>query len=460
MLERKFLGSDAMTIGRNSTPPVVGRRRTAGLMFGVFLMAALIVVTGALLSRKSSAPAPADVSERDSGLQAEPPASEPTRPPAAARPVGIQPASEQPDAATARLIALLHDVGQPLKVRRQAARELARLGSNAAMAALKRALQDGPSQLRAGIAESLGESPHPDATRLLLDLLNSNDEAAVRGALRGFAARGDSDAVDVLGRTLFDGQKSEAVRTEAALALGGVNQPAALTSLTRAVTELGDETLVEHALEGLGKRPLAETREFLTGYLDTPNVPTEARVAAVEALSQAPDEVGSFLLKYIGDSDPEVRAAAAWALSAAENVGEVRDQLVARLKQESDATVRQRLYQALTSQEQPDVLAVLSLVQQERNPDTRLTGLQLVAGACRGDNAGAVATFFNETAVPELQGTALGSANPQQRLLAVMVLRRAGTPIAVEALQEIVRKSPDPKVVEAAQSVLRQRPQK
>src|SRR5215204_3030722 len=133
------------------------------------------------------------------------------------------------DTSIARLIAELNDATLPLKARRQAARSLARLNSDEAIAALKIALRDGPAYLKAAVAEGLGASPHPEAREMLLELVNGQDETTARGALRGLALRADAEAVEVLSNVLFNGQKSDSVRTEAALALGDVDQPGAVS---------------------------------------------------------------------------------------------------------------------------------------------------------------------------------------------------------------------------------------
>ncbi|MEI8341013.1 MAG: HEAT repeat domain-containing protein, partial [Verrucomicrobiota bacterium] len=144
--------------------------------------------------------------------------------------------------ATDKLIAILSDDSLPLKARCEAARALARLGTNDAMTALKNALEaNSPPYLKAAIAEAFGECPNAEAAGLLNNLVHSKDEIMARGAVRGLAARGDATSVNSLGNLLFNSETPVSLRTEAALALGEVNQPAAQALLVRAMTEIQDE---------------------------------------------------------------------------------------------------------------------------------------------------------------------------------------------------------------------------
>jgi HEAT repeat protein len=362
-----------------------------------------------------------------------------------------------PDAAAvnsqiAELIRQLMDESLPMKNRRHAARALARHGSDDSMAALELALQNGPSALKSAIAQALGESPHPDAPRRLLELIDSSDEAAARGAVRGLALRADSEAVEALGNLLFNAQKALSVRTEAALALGELDHPSALNLLGKAVWDIKDPTVLEHVLEGIGKRPFNETEEFFRSYLESPHTSADAKVAAIEALANSPGDVTSLLLKQLNNSDAEIRQAAAWALSAMENPVAAGPQMLAFIQQETDPAVRARLYQALDGQSDADARAVLALARSETDPIARLAAFEFLAGALRTSPGSEIASFFNQTAIPELKQRALESAQVQDRLSAVLILRRAQTAAAAEALREIAAGSPDQKVADAARA--------
>ncbi|HXS68355.1 MAG TPA: HEAT repeat domain-containing protein [Candidatus Polarisedimenticolia bacterium] len=217
---------------------------------------------------------------------------------------------------TARLISVMLDNSATLRVRRQSAQSLAKIGTDEAMAALKSALtNDNPPYVKAAIAEGLGQCPNPESADLLHQLVNGKDEITARGAARGLAARGDADAVNTLGNLLFNDQTPLSVRTETALALGDVNLSSAQDLLTRAVTQIQDEDVLESALDGLGRRPFSETQDFFRNYLNSPDVPAASKVLAIQSIADADgDDVLGFLSNYLNDANPDVRAAAKEAL--------------------------------------------------------------------------------------------------------------------------------------------------
>jgi HEAT repeat protein len=368
------------------------------------------------------------------------------------------PQRDLPTASTdsiATWVTQLNDDKLASKARRLAARQLAKNGSNESVAALKRALGDGSPFLRGAIGEALGESPNPQARTLLLDMIGSRDEAAARGAVRGLGLRGDAEAADILGNLLFNAQAPASFRTQAALALAEVGQPAALSALTRAATEIGDPEIAGSALEALGQRPFAETEAFFREYLASPQLSTEMKVAALEALGNSTGDAAALLLKFAADPNPEVRAAAAWSISVTETQTEIGQQLAGLLKQEPNSEVRARLYEALAGQDHYDRSAMLPLIQQESDPVARLAGLALAADWCRAAPTAELLGFFNQTAVPELKNTALNDNSAPNRFSSVIALRRGGTPDAALALQEIARLASDPKTAQAASSALR-----
>lgn len=360
---------------------------------------------------------------------------------------------------TAQLVAQLLDESLPLKTRRQAARALARRGSDEALTALKQALASGPPYLKAAIAEGLGQSPYPEARGLLLELANGADEIAARGAARGLALRGDAESVQGLADILFNARRPASVRAEAALSLGDVPLPGAQESLVRALAEIQDETITESVLEALGQRPFAETQEIFQNYLDSKSVSAESKISALEALRDAEGDVAPFLLKYLADANPDIRAAAAWALSTAGNnfegdSVEIGPQVLAILKQEPDARVRARLYEVMAGQNNADAPELLGLIRTESDLSARLAGFTCLAGMLRSPSASDVPAFFNQTAVPELKNLALQAGDRENRFLSVIALSRAKTAESLNALHEIAGTSRDPKIVEAARAAV------
>ena len=259
------------------------------------------------------------------------------------------------------------------------------------------------------------------------------------------------EAVQILNGLLRNGDKSETLRAEAALSLGAItNLPGAYLALTNAVWQTSNPELAKAILEGLGSRSLDETRDFFQTYLNTPGLATELRVAAVEAMGNAPGDAAALLLRYASDADAEVRAEAVWALSSSGTTGKSGDRLLQLLQNETEPEVRQRLYQALANQEHYDVAAVMQMVQQESQMDVRVAGLDLLARTCQEKPSAELLAFFEQTGVPTLKETAIKGRSSYERMLAVTALQQLGTPQGQNALAEIARRSTDLQVIEAA----------
>jgi HEAT repeat protein len=225
----------------------------------------------------------------------------------------LSPPGAEPE--TERLISVMSDKSASLQLRRDAARSLARIGTDNALAALKAALAaNNPPYLKAAIAEGLGESPSSEARELLQELLNGTDETTARAAARGLALRGDADAVNTLGNALFNDQTPESVREEAARSLGDVDLPGVVDLLTRAIAQIQDDDVRESVLDGLGREPFSETEPFFRNYLNSPDVSPDSKVLAIEAITDADGDVGSFLSNYQNDPNPDVRTAVKSAL--------------------------------------------------------------------------------------------------------------------------------------------------
>jgi HEAT repeat protein len=229
----------------------------------------------------------------------------------------FQPTTPPPKPESDLLVSEIFNQSLPLQIRRQAARSLAKLGTDEAMNALKLALtNDSPAYLKVAIAEGLGESPNPEARDLLHELANGKNEAVARGAVRGMALRGDQDSVDALGNLLSNEQTPISVRTESALGLGDVDLSTAQDILTRIAAQTKDTDILESALDGLGRRPFSETEEFFRGYLSSPDVPPESKVMAIQSIADSDADVAGFLKPFLTDPNPDVRAAAVEAVGS------------------------------------------------------------------------------------------------------------------------------------------------
>lgn len=421
-------------------------------LWGGLLIATGLVILGAILySRQAAMPTPTEESVADNPAAADLPQVQEDAPAEPATADGLAAKSNDvPDPASnlADWIRILKDAAQPIAARIQAARTLASAGSDEAVAALKAVLPAAPDELRAAIAEALGKCPHPESLTMLLGLLVDQSEAVVLAAVRGLAGQDSPQALEALSRLLYDPTKLMSIRCEAAAALARMRQPGAMEALGRVAAQINDEAILSHLLDSAANRPISETGVFFRNYLQAPTVSTDLKVTALENLGQSPGDVGSFLAEYLGNPDAEIRQAAAWALSTADEPGALTDQLIPMLQNETDAEVRERLYQALANQENVDWQSILPALQQENDLNARLAGFDLLAGLLRNGTIANTASpqqlaYFDQTVVPELKNTAL-SGTPFIRKRALIALNRAGTPAALEAVQAINQQPAEP----------------
>ena len=383
---------------------------------------------------------------------------------AAASPPGMNPgavsatgavalATTEAQAQVADLIKALKNNSLPMSERKAAIQALAKLGTAEAIAALKEALTGGSDELRVAVAEGLGECTSPECAAMLLGLLKDPNEAIVQAAIRGLAQLGSPEAVTALTQLLNDPLRSSDIRSEAVTGLGNVNGAGAMQALAQAAMTLGDEDLVTQVLNAIGGRDFSETQSFFRQYMGSA-VSSDLRVAAIESLWQAKGDPTAFLVGYISDSDAEVRASAAWAISATDATGNVGPQLLASLQNEQDPDVRRRLYQALANQESFDPSTTLALIQRENDPAARIAGMDLLASSLRNNPTPEVQSYFDQTAAPALKNAALTGETSQERMAAVIALVRASTPSAMSALQDLAQQATDSRVKDSAAKIV------
>lgn len=349
------------------------------------------------------------------------------------------------------LAAILLDPSQPLKVRRQAAWSLGNIGSAEAVAVLRQALLTAPPQLKATIAEALGHSGHPQAKILLASLLRDYDESVVRGAVRGLAAMADTEAVKLLSEIIGDRQRSQAVRIEAALALGEVGTPEAYEPLIKHGGRGRDREIAEALLSGLGRQSFDRTERFFRAYLTSARVEPEMRMLALESLGQTTGNVAPFLTTFLTSEDADLRAAAAWAIANMDEPGDVSRQLIDQLRAETQPEVRTRIYQALENQETIDPVSLLPLIVSDGDTTARVVGMKLLAAQLAfGEGSPALAKQFDDVVVPQLATLSINGQDAQIRLDSVIALRQARTPQALRALDTIAVQSKETQIVRAA----------
>ena len=257
----------------------------------------------------------------------------------------------------------------------------------------------------------------------------------------------------ILSNLMYEENISSSVRAEAAMGLGKIKDPYAYQLLIDIYNdaETAENTDLQiDIITALGQRDLSEISSFFQQVLDDSSTDPSLRVAAIEALEDTQGYTIPLLLKYLNDSDSEVRAAAAWALAIADEPGNLFAELKAQLATELDPEVRKRLYQALGNQENFDISNIdIPTILKETNIETRLAGYDLLARNIAATENETIQENFNQIVIPNLKQIALTADRISTKLSAVITLKRANTPESLLALQEIAAQSLDKQVIEA-----------
>lgn len=352
-------------------------------------------------------------------------------------------------------IARFLDESRPMSERRVYAYRLAREATPEAIAALLKILGNATPADKAFMAELIGKTANPGAKAWLRPLLDDPQEKVVIGALKGLSLIGGEDVTAWATEILGDDARGEPVRIRAAIALGTIHTPASRDALAAAFDEMPDEEIATEILNGLGRHPFAEVAPVFQDLLAAPDAPEELRSTAVEALALSNREAVPFLLDRAGsDSSEEVRAMAAWAISAHEDETRLGPQLTAMAGNEAEPDVRRRLYEALLPQAEIPAARLMTMVMAEEDPAARIAGFNALGRAARIAPASPEAADFDRRVVPELQRAASESNSMNLRMRAVFALRRAGTPAAVRALESLSGHS-DKTIATAASNGLR-----
>jgi HEAT repeat protein len=364
-----------------------------------------------------------------------------------------QESEKEPPLSLDAVIQRFLDGSSPLKTRCADAWQLAKAGTPEAVAALRAALGDGPSALKAAIGEALGHCRSPEAREMMLSLLNGGDDMAARGAVRGLAASKDPQAVDILAGAMQDPARAMNVRAEAALEMGEIKGDKAFETLKSAYATTTDEDISEAIVEGMGKLPFSQTKDFFSGILASESTPAESRVAALEALGNSSAESADFLLEFAAsDQNPDVRAAAVWALASLDDPPPA-DAVLRLLPAETSPAVRKGIYEALAGQQDLPLAELRPQIERESDPAARIAGLDLLAMGCRRSGSAELTETFDRDFVPELLAMATSGEDEKLRLRSVTALEKSRTPAALLALSRIASDQ-DPKVAGAAQDAL------
>lgn len=220
----------------------------------------------------------------------------------------------------AQLLADLHS--EDKRVRRKAAEELGRIGSQQAVVALIAALRDPDQMVAAAAAISLGELKDRRAVVALASALKDTS-----GEVRGSAALalgriGDRSVVTVLLDLLRD--KEVFPRASAISALGRIGDRQAVAQISLALSQDSDPQVRTSAAEALGAIADISGRDALIAALkDQSNYVRTAAAAALGQLSSDTAIVDA-LIDALKDGDRMVRSAAAESLGRSHDERSVR----------------------------------------------------------------------------------------------------------------------------------------
>lgn len=344
-------------------------------------------------------------------------------------------------------VADLFDESLSLTIRRKLAWYLAQNSRPEDMALIWTYLSspDVDARVKAVIVEALGHSTDPAARDWLVSALDCGDVRIIRAALRGLAEMDDPRNAGIFIKLLSSASISPDVREAAAEALGRLSTPESGQYLMEA-WESSDPAMRDVILQGLARRNMDETADFFDRIMQDSSNP-DLRLAVVESVSQASGNPEPFLLNCLGDTDPAVRAEAAWGLALQED-GNCAEQLIDCLSAEPDESVKEQLYNALGVQSNLNAGAVLALAQTEMNDSVRLSAYGAVIERF-DDLSPADRRMADLELSSELKWMAVNGESLNVRLRAAVGLRRMQTESSENALKEIIAEAHDPRVIHA-----------
>ncbi|MCP5531571.1 MAG: HEAT repeat domain-containing protein [Akkermansiaceae bacterium] len=352
-------------------------------------------------------------------------------------------------------IARFLDEDTPMSERRVHAFRLAMEHTREADAVLRRVLAGAAAEDRACMAELIGQTRSSRAQKWLWPLLGDSDESVVLAAIRGLSMIGGDKVSSGLEKVLTNREAPETVRLEAAVALGAIGSDLSQTALLDALGQGASEALATEILRGLGQSEFSLISPVFSSYLAAPSTTSEMRVVAIEALAYSSDDAIDFLLETAaGDSDPEVRASAAWAVSAHQTVNHLGGPLAEMAVSEPEPDVRRRLYEAMLCQVEVPADPVLPAVMAEEDAAARIAGFNVLGNLARQQPSSEARATFDRQVATELRRLATGENSLNLQMRAVFALRRAGTPAAMQALAAIAEEGNE-RISAAARNGLR-----
>ena len=282
----------------------------------------------------------------------------------------------------------------------------------------------------------------------LLKFLKDPDWEVRCAALRALGLIEGEESKKILMGYIQDGVSVEEA-AQAALALGGMEDPAVTPLLLKKIGEIKREDVQRALMDALTGRPYEQTASFFQTYLNSPTVSGAQKGSALAGLGFHQDAPAQLLVSYVSNPDEDVRAGAYEGL-AARREAQYGQMLLGRLSVEQDPALRQKVYEAAGAQQDtlPSQLARAS--QQEQDPEARLRAERawgMTVG--RTDNQEDRRRFDAE-AVPRLIQEALQNPDPGEQRAALQALAMARTTGSRIGLEKIAQETTSPQLSKLA----------
>jgi HEAT repeat protein len=282
----------------------------------------------------------------------------------------------------------------------------------------------------------------------LLEFLKDPDWEVRCAALRALGLIEGEKSKKILMGYIQDGVSVEEA-AQAALALGGMEDPDVTRLLVKKIGEIKREDVQRALMDALAGRPYEQTASFFQTYLNSPTVSGAQKGSALAGLGFHQDAPAQLLVSYVSNPDEEVRAGAYDGL-AARREAQYGQMLLGRLSAEQDPGLREKVYEAAGAQQDTLPSQLASASRKEPDPAARLRAERawgMTVG--RTDNQEDRRRFDVE-AVPRLVVEALQNPDPGEQRAALQALAMARTAGSRSGLEKIAQETTSPQLSKLA----------
>ena len=287
-----------------------------------------------------------------------------------------------------------------------------------------------------------------DGIPQLLAFLKDPDWEVRCAALRALGLIEGEKSKEILMGYIQDGVSVEEA-AQAALALGGMEDPDVTRLLVKKIGEIKREDVQRALMDALAGRPYEQTASFFQTYLNSPTFSGEQKGSALAGLGFHQSAPVELLVSYVSNPDEEVRAGAYDGL-AARREAQYGQMLLGRLSAEQDPGLREKVYEAAGAQQDTMPSQLASASRKEPDPAARLRAERawgMTVG--RSDNQEDRRRFDTE-AVPRLVTEALKNSDPGEQRAALQALAMARTAGSRSGLEKIAQETTSPQLSKLA----------